>query len=238
MLVAFGACNKQELADRPDVKTGTTSTEENPVYQTAENVGIWHNACLDYLYDEFMPLKAENWTATEEEFDALLKEKIVEYFVLTGYPAPGTGVAAGSDFDPAALQSNEGKQLLSDIEDGLSKYEADLLTLEGFQETMNLIQLQAAGLETEEEQYVIAATAAVLKYSSLYWAAEGLKYEDFYAGVNRTKANPAQIATLKADGVGAFWGAFGGPISSMFTSAYKSSVEAFRQKGYDCWFCP
>lgn len=245
MLVGSGACNKQELLKISSAKT--IPSTESPAYQTAENIGIWHNACLDYLYDAFMPLKAENWTATEEEFEAELKSKILDYFTLTGYAAPNTNITYGSDFDPS-LFSNEGEIVMSKIQESILNYEADLLSLNDFQSAMNEIQLEATGLEIEKEQYIIAITASVAKYSAFYWESEGMKYNDFYIGENHEKASPNQIAALKADANGAFWGTVGGlagtgnvaigAIGGMFGAAYKSSVEGFKQKGYDCWFCP
>lgn len=245
LIFTIWACNKADLLE-PAVKTDPAIPLENEVYETAESVGAWHNSCLNYLYDHFIALKEAEWTATEEEFDAELKGKILDYFTLTGHPAPDTEIPPGENFNHSYF-SNEGESIVTQIEASIDDYEADLLTLEQFMDNMDEIQMAASSLDIEEERYIIAITASVAKYSALYWETDGLKYMNFYTEGNHEKASPAQIATLKQDAAGAFWGTVGGlatgnPVAGvfggMFVAAYRSSVEGFRQKGYDCWFCP
>lgn len=240
------ACNKADLLE-PTVKTDPVTPLENEVYETAESVGAWHNSCLNYLYDHFIALKEVEWTATEEEFDAELKGKILDYFTLTGHPAPDTEIPLEENFNHSYF-SNEGESIVTQIEASIDDYEADLLTLTQFMGNMDEIQMAASSLDIVEERYIIAITASVAKYSALYWETDGLKYMNFYTEGNHEKASPAQIAALKADARGALWGTIGGlagtgnvaigAIGGMFGAAYNSSVEGFRQKGYNCWLCP
>lgn len=240
LTVLVYGCNKMENLN--NFKAKNLTSEEQALYEMFETAGVHHNNSLDYSYDFLMALDEEDLPNSESEMDELILQSVTEY-----YSAQFPNQQEFLILHPSNVElnlSSEGQLLKNQIFEFIDIYEEGNISINTYIDEMDSLEREATRLPTNEEKLILGTTAGIAKYSGIYWSEEGDKYWNFYTVLE--KASPGQIAALKADAAGGFWGAVGGAalgapvmmITGSYGAAYGSTKEAFKQKGYDCWFCP
>ncbi|WP_222166285.1 hypothetical protein [Edaphocola aurantiacus] len=233
----FTSCSKPKVEttqSKPAASTmnGNVSVNmTNSEYIAAmENLGIVHNACMDYMKEQVQHLVNLNMTpTTKAEFDQMLLLPMQHFMQVNGYDVNNlSSFQLANDYDQSQL-SPEAAEIMSDFKSVMEKYGEDEIGQDQFVDAISALQQRSYNL-MGDEKFIIGAAVTVGKHSTLYWEQNLSTYGTLDIN-NAQKMSPSQKAVGYADVVGAVkggWtGAGGGPVGLILGAAGGAVCNSF-----------
>lgn len=147
-------------------------------YLTAINeVGEYHNGCMDAMYEIIKVYTDSNWTlGTRNSFDSVFTNRIIGFWSAKGYDFQNfTPFDYYQQYDENEF-STDGLEIIDSIYKLQSMFIIGTINRDSFLVCTNYLKTSAFRLSDEEESMIIGIGVSVGEYSARYWKANAGKF--------------------------------------------------------------
>ena len=252
----FVACKKGEEKKETTSNTEMRSSRKLAKFSnnlqnyidSLDHIGQLHNNGLDYWYNTNLNMKTANWAGNQAQYEALMKVEIDNYFTNQGYNTTqmlNTFEVPNTNLN--SILSSEAMQILNSLDSVSNLFGTGTVSHSFLISYCSSKFTDCYNLTDDKESNAVGSYCAVMKASTQYWHENTLNWIILWDTPEPQYAlNPRQKAMLRADAMGAIWGAItnaetgpGALLGAAIGGCYGSAKEAYNQAGVtDCWWCP